>query len=172
MSTDPNAAAEELVALLPAPAQPAAPATPAGRITVVEAVYHQPAGGPATQHGGNFTLHPLSQDEPYRRAFGPTEAWQPLPLPPGLDDAAALLLVANATPAAGPLVELGVASPAFQAAVRRTMHVPRPGPEQVVPLGPIPAGQAVRLTPGDRLPSYRVRCLGGPARCVVTVFPA
>jgi hypothetical protein len=157
---DPKADTDELVVDLVM--APAAPAPRQARLTVVEHIYHQPPDAGAVQHPTTFVLRTSPQEDPYRRTYTVGEQWSPITLP--WEGGVALMTVANVGPLDGPVLDVGVE---HQLPKRvRTMH--RDPEPVVVPVGPVPPGQSVRLIP---LANLRLRGLGGPVRVTVVAFP-
>ena len=135
------------------------------QLTVVESVYHQPAGEPARQFTSRFS-RPLEGDEQcYERRVTVGEEWMPIDC--GWAGLPAMLMLVNGAqtvPGVNPTAE-------ERAAVsEQVLEVGCLYRSQYNPIILILPGESCRFQPAD-VESFRVRCRSGNTKMTIRAIP-
>ena len=143
------------------------PAAQQDSITVVEQIYHQPAGEEPTAYHHSFVRKLSVQEQPYSRKIKVGEGWQPLDLGWFADkpDAIGMVQIINDE---GHFLQTQPTDEERAAAAAKVIEMRGSFVDKMVWL--IPPGEAQRSSPacpGD----LWIRCQSGVAQATVNVFP-
>ncbi len=143
-----------------------------GRLVLVESIYHQQPGDPPSAVESRWSRWLTSQEQPYVRRIQATPAWQKIDSG-WVGDDCSLLRLSNEEGKNHqfiPTEEEKERVKGLRLEVGIALVEGASGEGDVLPFLSIDPGLCCRFCP-TQASSLRIRCLGGPCRCNVAVYP-